>query len=120
MPVRIEDPEVPSMGKQDKLVRIYKPLPLIPREEAIRMRRATRNAADSLAPWALHELADLAERCEDAAVKHKILMDILKLSLSSKSNEEVDPDAPTVDSVSVDKTLAALEKETEVSGDGDV
>ncbi len=118
MGFRVEDPDVPSMKEEKKLVRIYKPLPMLPREEAMRMRRATRNAADSLAPWALQELAELAQGCDDASVKHKILMDILKLSLSGKSNEELDPDSPTVDGTLVNKAIADLEKETEKSGDG--
>ena len=118
MGLKIIDPEAPSQDGEKKIVRIYKPLPMLPREEAMRMRRATRNAADSLAPWALQELAQLAESCEDPGVKHKILMDILKISIAGKSNEEVDPDAPVVDGKTVDQALKALEKETEKSGDG--
>lgn len=119
MPVEILDPDEPSMKKEKNLVRIYKPLPMIPREEAMRLRRATRNMADTLGPWALQELAALADQCEDAETKRKILNDILKISIAQKANEEVDPDAPTVDGKVLQTQLDALEKATETTGSGD-
>lgn len=112
MPTKLIDGE----STEKPLVKIYKPLPLLPREEAMRMRRATRNMADSLGPWALQEMARLAEDCEDPETKRKILNDILKISISGKSNEDVDPDAPTVDGQVVDKQLEQLEKMTENTG----
>lgn len=115
MPIDIVEPDEPAK-QEKKLVRIYKPLPLLPREESMRMRRAARNMADSLLPWAVQQLAELAESCEDPGVKHKVLMDLVKISLSGKSNEEVDPDSPSVDGSVVEKELAALEKATEKSG----
>jgi len=116
MGVKIVDPDAPSQ-EEKKLVRVYKPLPMLPKEEAMRMRRATRNMADSLSPWALQQLAELAEDCEDPETKRKILNDILKISIAGKSNEEVDPDAPTVDGKVIKTVLDELEKQTE-SGSG--
>lgn len=114
MGIKIVDPDEPSSEK--KLVRVYKAVPMIPKEEAMRMRRATRNMADSLAPWALQSLAELAEQCEDPETKRKILNDILKIAIAGKSNEEVDPDAPTVDGSVIRDQLDALEKSTEQTG----
>jgi hypothetical protein len=116
MASKLVNPNEPVVEPEKKMVRIYKPMPMIPREEAMRMRRATRNMADTLAPWALQELAQLAQDCEDPSVKHKVLMDILKISIAGKANEEVDPDAPTVDGSLVKDQLEALEKATEKTG----
>lgn len=123
MGVKIVDPGEPlpreekeMLKEQQKLVRIYKPVPMIPREEALRLRRAARNMADTLLPWAVQQLADLAQNTEDDSVRHKVLMDLVKISLSGKSNEEVDPDAPTVDGKVVEDQLKDLEKSTEKTG----
>lgn len=120
MGMKIVDPDEPlpreereKLAEQKRLVRIYKPVPMIPREEAMRMRRAARNMADSLLPWAVQQLAELAQNTDDPGVKHKVLMDLVKIGLSGKSNEEVDPDAPTIDGKVVEDQLKDLEKSTE-------
>lgn len=116
MGVKIIDAEAPVPREEKNLVRVYKAVPMIPREEAMRLRRAARNAVDSMLPWLVQEMAENAHNCEDPGIKHKILMDLVKISLSGKSNEEADPDAPTVDGTVLEKELKALEKSTENTG----
>lgn len=120
MATKVVDANSPSTpeGTEKPLVKIYKPMPLLPREEALRLRRATRNAADSLAPWALQKMAELVENTVDDEIRLKALKEILAISISKKSTEELDPDGPVVDASAVSDALAALEKETEKTGSG--
>lgn len=114
MAIKLIEPDAPSQ-KEEKLVRVYKPVPMLPREEAIRMRRSARNAADSLMPWVIQRYAEIA-CAEDNETALKALDALRKIALAGKSNEEVDPDAPTVDGKVVDKELEKLEKMTESTG----
>ena len=88
-------------------------LPILPRDEAHRVRRASRNAMDALLPWAIREMVELARTTENEDLKFKILDKIVSKSLGSKSNDEVDPEDPMVNGKVVDADLEALERSTE-------
>lgn len=94
---------------------------VLPREEAYRLRRQVRSIADQAAPWALKCLLEMANETDDPKFKRLLCLDVLSLSTSKKSNEEVDPEGPTVNgesSKAEDDALAVLESSTE-EGTGD-
>jgi len=95
---------------------------VLPRDEAFRLRRAVRSMADSLSPWALKGLYELAQDTADPKLKRLLLLDILSISMNKKSNEEIDPEAPTVDAVATkaeEEALSALESKTELGTGSD-
>lgn len=96
-------------------------LPVLPREEAIRVRKAGRGYADAMLPLFIQAMARKALEAESEAIQMDALKFMIKLSLGvSKSNEDLDP-APT-DAVGVvvdgKDPVDLLEKETENVGSG--
>lgn len=88
-------------------------LPTLPREEAHRIRRASRAYADTLLPTAMAGLAE-ALVCEDWDVRWKAIDRVLKMTMAGVPNEVADPESAVVDgSVTAKDALKTLEEETE-------
>src|SRR4051812_1071365 len=79
----IENPE-------DKIVRSESRLPVLPREEARRYRQAAREMADVAMPRAMERLLGMLE-AEDDKVAMEAIKQLIKLSMSGRSNEDLDP-----------------------------
>ena len=95
-------------------------LPALPREEAQRARRAVRAMADLQAIPMMRNLIDLANNAEDEKLRRLCILDVLALSVRTKSNEELDPESPVVDgttSEAKETALAALEEATATEED---
>ena len=109
------DPSEPAPSQMEQ---IKKSLPVLPREEAYKVRRMARSAADVMLPWALQEMKALYDATPDDELRFKILNRIVNISLSNRANEDIDPEAPTVEGkvVAEGDPLLKLERETEKSG----
>ena len=94
------------------IARVEDSMPALPRQEALRIRRASRAYIDVMLPTALRGLAEALE-CEDWNIRWKAIEKVMKMGLNEKSNEEADPDDTVVDgSVVAKDALSSLEDET--------
>jgi hypothetical protein len=87
--------------------------PVLPREEGRRMRRSSREMADSMLPEAMRVLMKAFE--SDKMEDNKWAADkVFKMTLAAVPNETVDPETVVIDgSVTSKDALQALEEETE-------
>lgn len=118
MPISLVNAEEPSaeLAKSKP-----KQASVLPKEESYRLRRRVRSMADQLSPWALNTLVKMAQESDDPKFIRLVCLDVLNITTSRKSNEDVDPEGPVVDSTATkaeDEALATLETSTE-EGTGD-
>lgn len=107
----IENPE-------DKIVKQELKLPTLPREEARRYRQAAREMADALMPTYMRRLAEMIE-AEDYDVVLRAGKELRTMSMSGRSNEDLDPQ-DVIDGKVVGRDIVKeLEDSTEKTGTGE-
>jgi hypothetical protein len=115
MASKVVDPQMPT----SVIKRAVDELPALPIDEARRLRRAVRSAADVVLPQIYKRLVDIALNSDNEKLAAMVGLELMKVSLKGKSNEEIDPDQPTVDGEVVGRDpIAELEAQTESTGDG--
>jgi hypothetical protein len=88
-------------------------LPVLPRDEAHRIRRASRAFADTMLPTAMRRIADALE-ADDPEVYKWAVNHVLRMTLAQVPNETSDPEDTVVDGTAKEiDALKALEKQTE-------
>lgn len=109
MGISIEDPDA-------KIVRMETKLPVMPKEEARRYRQMSREAADVLMVAYMKRLAEIMEG-DDLDLILRAGKEITRISMSGRSNEDLDV-GPVIDVKVLDKDpVADLEKATEKTGE---
>lgn len=98
--------------EKSAIVPVKASLPVLPREEARRYRQAAREMADVLMPTAMKRLAMMIE-AEDADVALRAIKEITRIAMSSRSNEDLDPNDVIDGKVVGRDPVADLEKQTE-------
>lgn len=105
MSFKIVKPDEPSIEPVKKM-------PMMPKEESYRLRRAARASFDALLPRYMEIVAEMA-MSEDADDRKWAAQEIRRHTLASTPNEVLDPEVATVDgSVKAKDALQALEDMT--------
>lgn len=97
-------------------VRSESRLPVLPREEARRYRQAAREMADVAMPRAMERLLGMLE-AEDDKVAMEAIKQLVKLSMSGRSNEDLDPHEIVDGKVLGRDPVKDLEESTEKTGE---